>query len=108
MHIEHIIPLAAGGGSGLDNLWLACDLCNSCKGARTHAVDPLTGQTAALFHPRQQQWHIHFTWSEDGTHILGLTAIGRATIYALKLNQPFLTEARGWWVKAGWHPPKDE
>lgn len=51
--IEHIIPLAAGGSSELDNLWLACDLCNSCKGARTHAIDPLTGQTAALFHPRQ-------------------------------------------------------
>ena len=35
LHVEHIIPIAAGGGSGIDNLWLACDLCNSCKGVRT-------------------------------------------------------------------------
>ncbi|NIR27210.1 MAG: HNH endonuclease, partial [Phycisphaerae bacterium] len=45
LHVEHIIPIVAGGGSNIDNLWLACDLCNSRKGARTHATDPLTGQT---------------------------------------------------------------
>ena len=28
LHIEHIIPIAAGGGSDIDNLWLACELCN--------------------------------------------------------------------------------
>jgi 5-methylcytosine-specific restriction endonuclease McrA len=49
LHIEHIIPIAAGGGSDIQNLWLACDLCNSYKGARTHAVDPLTNQTVPLY-----------------------------------------------------------
>lgn len=107
LHVEHIIPLAVGGGSAIDNLWLACDLCNSAKGVRTHAVDPLTEQTVPLFHPRLQQWSDHFIWSTDGTRVLGLTQIGRATILVLKLNQPFLVEARKWWVKAGWHPPTD-
>lgn len=26
LHVEHIIPIAAGGGSEIENLWLACDL----------------------------------------------------------------------------------
>ena len=107
LHVEHIIPLAAGGSSDLDNLWLACDLCNNCKSVRTHGIDPITQETVPLFHPRQQLWNIHFAWSEDGTHVLGLTRVGRATVHTLKLNQPFLVEARTWWVKAGWHPPVD-
>jgi len=49
----------------------------------------------------------HFTWTQNGTPVIGLTAIGRATVSALKLNGAFLVEARRWWVKAGWHPPAD-
>lgn len=107
LHIEHIIPIAAGGSSEIENLWLACDLCNSRKGTRTHASDPLTNFTVPLFHPRRQSWYEHFTWSKDGTRILGLTPTGRATVHTLKLNDPFLMEARRWWVTAGWHPPVD-
>lgn len=105
LHVEHIIPLAAGGGSDVGNLWLACDLCNSYKGMRTHAVDPLTEQTVPLFNPWQQNWRDHFVWSDDGLRIVGYTPIGRATIVTLRLNHPFLVEARRWWVHAGWHPP---
>jgi hypothetical protein len=108
LHVEHIIPIAAGGGSEPDNLWLACDLCNSYKGFRTHALDPVTDQTVPLFNPRQQGWYEHFTWSTEGTHVLGLTPIGRATVIALRLNHPFLVEARRWWVEAGWHPPAED
>jgi 5-methylcytosine-specific restriction endonuclease McrA len=107
LHVEHIVPIAAGGGSDIANLWLACDLCNSYKGARTHAVDPQTGQTVPLFHPRQQNWRDHFAWESSGLRIVGLTPIGRATIHALKMNNAFLVEARMWWVEAGWHPPED-
>ena len=42
LHVEHIIPIGAGGGSDLQNLWLACDLCNSYKGTRTHGLDSVT------------------------------------------------------------------
>jgi hypothetical protein len=106
LHLEHIIPIAAGGGSEAENLWLACDLCNSYKGYRTHATDPLTEQTTPLFNPRNQKWTEHFAWNDDGTHILGLTAIGRATVVVLRLNHSFQVEARRWWVQAGWHPPQ--
>lgn len=107
LHLEHIIPIADGGTSEIENLWLACDLCNSSKGTRTVAIDPLTKQRSRLFHPRQQNWYDHFAWNKEGTRILGLTPIGRATVKALKLNNPLLVEARKWWVKAGWHPPDD-
>lgn len=107
MHIEHIIPLAAGGSSDRENLWLACPLCNGHKGAQTHSVDPITGDLTPLFNPRKQEWHTHFRWSEDGVTIVGLTAIGRVTVIALRLNNEHLVRARRRWVAAGWHPPVD-
>jgi hypothetical protein len=107
LQIDHVLPEAAGGGSSEDNLWLACCSCNSAKGARTHAIDPVTNTEAQLFNPRGQAWLEHFQWSEDGTSVLGLTAVGRATVSALQLNSPFRTHSRQRWVKAGWHPPRD-
>ncbi|OQY59936.1 MAG: hypothetical protein B6245_04170 [Desulfobacteraceae bacterium 4572_88] len=35
-----------------------------------------------LFNPREQNWSEHFRRSDDGLHIIGLTAIGRATVNA--------------------------
>jgi 5-methylcytosine-specific restriction endonuclease McrA len=106
LHVEHIVPVAAGGGSTEDNLWLACPLCNGYKGTQTHATDPRDGEVAPIFNPRQQVWAEHFRWSEDGTLIVGSTAIGRATVEALKLNNDYLVQARARWVAAGWHPPE--
>jgi len=105
LHVEHIIPIAAGGASTEENLWLACPLCNGYKGVQTHAVDPESSTHASLFNPRQQTWGEHFRWSEDGTHIIGTTPTGRATVQALKLNNEYLVPARARWVAAGWHPP---
>src|SRR5262249_47721993 len=45
-----------------------------------------TGQTMPLFHPRTQIWAEHFSWSQDGLRIVGLTPIGRATVAALHLD----------------------
>ena len=105
MEIEHIIPLIAGGNSNISNLWLACPFCNGYKATQTHARDFVTGMPVPLFHPRQQRWQDHFSWSADGTEIIGQTPTGRATVLALKLNNEHLTRARRRWVMAGWHPP---
>lgn len=59
LHVEHIIPLAAGGRTIESNLWLACALCNSYKGARTHGIDPTTSQSIPLYNPRVQNWFDH-------------------------------------------------
>jgi len=40
----------------------------------------------SLFNPRNQEWKEHFTWNQEGTEIMGITACGRATIVALRLN----------------------
>ncbi len=105
MHIEHIIPLSKGGTSDMSNLWLACAWCNSFKGVRTRAEDPLTKKYVTLFNPREQKWPEHFRWSDDGLHVIGLTAVGRATVTALQMNNEFIVPARRLWNIAGWHPP---
>ncbi|MEH2453438.1 HNH endonuclease [Nostoc sp.] len=102
---EHIIPLSAGGGTVFENLCLACPSCNRYKATRQTAIDPNTQEQVKLFNPQQQLWGDHFTWSEDGTEILGLTTIGRATISTLKMNRLQLTRVRKMWVKMGDHPP---
>jgi 5-methylcytosine-specific restriction endonuclease McrA len=108
LEIEHIIPLAKGGSNDEDNIWLACPLCNRYKGDKTTAVDPETGEVVPLFNPRTQNWFNHFRWTEDGLYIVGLTAIGRATVAALHLDDdPDALIVRGYWVLAGWHPPQD-
>ncbi len=107
MEIEHFVPESRGGSTTEDNLWLACSLCNRHKSHRTTAEDPASGQTVALFNPRLQTWHEHFSWVDTGTRIAGLTATGRATVQALDLNRPVLMRARLRWVEAGWHPPQD-
>lgn len=108
MHLEHIIPESRGGTSDESNLCLSCAWCNSYKWAKTQNTDPQTQQIVPLFHPRQQNWHEHFRWREDGVHIIGITPIGRATVEALKMNNEFIVPARRHWVEAGWHPPKPD
>lgn len=107
LEIDHILPVARGGGDDEANLWLSCRLCNSTKSSRSHARDPVTGRSVRLFNPRRQTWSRHFTWSPDGSHIVGHTACGRATVIALRLNQPLAILVRREWIKAGWHPPSD-
>jgi hypothetical protein len=106
--IDHIIPEAAGGQTVWDNLCVACHACNEYKGAQVQAQDPLTDKVTPLFHPRRQPWREHFCWSEDGSHIVGLTAAGRATVAALNMNHSVIVEARRRWVQVGWHPPPDD
>ena len=106
LEIDHINPTAHGGTDEEENLWLACRMCNGFKSDRTYGLDPLTGQEVRLFHPRQQQWTEHFTWSTDGSQVIGLTPCGRATVAALQLNNVIAVMVRREWVSAGWHPPR--
>lgn len=105
--LEHIIPIARGGDSSEDNLWLSCRRCNEHKGTQVDALDPETGRRVPLFNPRAQSWREHLAWSDDGTLMIGLTPCGRATIRALKLNQSDIVAARLLWVSVGWHPPDE-
>lgn len=105
MHVEHIVPIAHGGTSHEDNLCLACAWCNSFKATAIRAVDPISRRKVGLFNPRTDIWGEHFYWSDDSALIIGLSAKGRATISALRMNNEFIVPARRQWVIAGWHPP---
>jgi hypothetical protein len=104
--IEHIIPRSAGGETSSENLCLSCPACNRYKGTRLTAKDPVSGNEIPLFHPLKQDWNEHFTWSDNGTQILGLTPIGRATIKAFRMNRPMIVRLRGYWVALNLYPPK--
>jgi len=83
-HIEHIVARQHGGSDHVDNLALACHRCNLCKGSNLTGIDPASGEVVALFHPRRDQWIDHFQFT--GVHIEGITAVGRATVQVLAMN----------------------
>lgn len=102
MHVEHIDP---GGGDVLANLCLACPNCNLSKAKVTTAIDPHTGQGVPLFNPRLHVWAEHFRWRDKGLRLEGITAIGRATVSRLRMNQERVLIARQRWITGGFHPP---
>ena len=104
LETDHIIPEASGGLTTPDNLCLICRRCNSYKHDRTSALDPVMLRRVPLFHPKRQKWERHFAWSEDGTHVVGLTACGRATVEALHMNDELIVELRQMWVEDRRHP----
>lgn len=105
--MDHIIPRSAHGSDERENLAAACYRCNEFKGVKTQATDHATGELVPLFNPRTQNWSEHFAWANGGTHIVGLTPIGRATVIALRLNNEYVVEARALWISRDWHPPRD-
>lgn len=112
--VDHIIPKSLGGADDLNNLALACRRCNERRYNFVAGVDPETQSICPLFNPRQQQWSEHFTWTERGTVIQGLTPTGRATWVRLDLNDmrypeaDSIRETRKFWHQNGLHPPSED
>lgn len=57
---------------------------------------------ARLVHPRRHKWSRHFRWR--GALLVGRTAIGRATIAVLDINQPLRTRLRQELIDEGVFP----
>ncbi|MFN8441657.1 MAG: HNH endonuclease [Caldilineaceae bacterium] len=106
--VDHIIAKILGGSDSLDNLCAACYRCNEFKGAKSTGHDPVSGEIVALFNPRRQKWHEHFRWENGGTHIIGHTPTGRATVIELRLNNDYVVDSRVLWITYGEHPPMEE
>src|SRR5438552_1205846 len=104
-HCDHFKPRTKGGTSSLSNLVWGCPNCNASKHSRVAARDPITRRIVALFNPRRQQWKDHFRWSPDPLIVEGLTATGRATILALKMNRQETKVVRSLLLELGIHPP---
>jgi hypothetical protein len=105
LEVEHLLPSSRGGGDERANLWLSCHKCNKLRSNHIAGTDPLTLEEVALFNPRRDNWPDHFAWQQDGLLIVGRTAIGRATVATLHLNDTYHLSARGVWILAGIYPP---
>ncbi len=102
-HIDHVVPLVAGGPTTLQNLALACVSCSLRKGARRVGLDPQSQQSVPLFSPRTDRWYDHFRW--EGVQMVALTPTGRATLAALQMNRPLILAIRHEEQLRGRHPP---
>ncbi|MCG6155738.1 HNH endonuclease [Rubinisphaera margarita] len=100
-HVDHIIARQHLDVvvDELEHLCLACNRCNAFKGTNLSSIGPQTAQHVPLFHPRNDRWSEHFEM--DGGMILGLTAVGRATIRLLQMNAPQRVELRQQWLANG-------
>ena len=83
--IDHVIAEKHGGATTLDNLAYACAQCNRNKGSDIASVDPESNEPQFIYNPRQQLWTDHFQL--DGPQIVPYTAVGRASVRLLQLNQ---------------------
>ena len=105
--VEHIIPISKGGTDNLDNLALACQGCNNRKYNAIEAYDPIDGQLAPLYHPRQQSRAEHFMWSDNFTELVGISPTGRATVVRLQLNREGVVNLRQLLMEKNLHPPSE-
>jgi hypothetical protein len=97
--VDHIIAEKHGGLTAIDNLALACVLCNKYKGSDIASIDGESGDIVRLYHPRRDSWQEHFLLS--AANIMPLTAIGRVTVSLLQFNRIERVAERELLVKAG-------
>jgi hypothetical protein len=100
--VDRVIALKHGGESTEDNLVIACLPCNRHKGSDLTSIDPLTGVITPLFNPRHQLWIEHFQL--EGGFILGLTEIGRTTVFLLRMNETSRLQLRQSLAAQGLYP----
>ncbi|MGA2271016.1 MAG: HNH endonuclease [Bryobacteraceae bacterium] len=101
-HVEHIVAKQHGGSDDASNLALACHRCNLRKGPNLTAIDPVTREVVPLFHPRSNDWAEHFI--VEGERIIGTTAVGRATVQLLAMNDARRLELRAQILSSGEQP----
>lgn len=100
--VDHIIARQHQGSTDLDNLALACFHCNRHKGPNIAGRHPTSGEIVRLFHPRTDVWSEHFRF--EGVVLIGLTAIGVATIQVLAINASDFQQVRAALVAEGLFP----
>lgn len=106
--VDHGLPIVRAGETTLTNLVLACPRCNAAKWTHVSGPDPISGEIMPLFNPRTQVWTNHFRWTAADAAVLEpLTAVGRATLALLDMNNNRHLEVRHWLIVLGLHPPTE-
>jgi HNH endonuclease len=93
-HLDHIRPESLGGTDDMDNLALACPMCNYYKSAHVLGVDDRGLDDGRLFNPRQDHWDKHFVFDPVTLQVRGRTAEGQGTVNRLRMNDAIQIEAR--------------
>ena len=93
-----------GGETVAENLALACLRCNGHKGPNISSIDSLGRGLTRLYHPRHDRWAEHFAWNVP--ILIGLTALGRATIRVLSINNETAVAVRRILIAEGAYPPR--
>ncbi len=101
--VDHFVPLARGGGKGLENLVLARRSCNSYKAFHQNGAG--AGETRErLSNPRRDVWEEHFEIDPGTLAVMSLTEIGRGTTNRLRMNAAPQLKARQLWNRFGIYP----
>ena len=64
-------------------------------------IDPISGQQAKLYNPREQEWRDHFKWDIANFILVGLTPVGRVTVQCLDINNSLSIDSRKLWFEMG-------
>jgi hypothetical protein len=104
--IDHIISRQHQGITAPENLALCCLECNRRKGPNISSIDSQTGKRSDLFDPRRDIWKEHFAWR--GPTLVGLTAVGRATVALLEINRSPRVTVRQTLIEEGVFPPAED
>jgi hypothetical protein len=86
-HVDHIIAEKHGGLTELDNLALACAVCNRAKGTDIASLVPGTQRLVRLFNPRTDRWDDHFRISAETLLIEPVTDVGIVTAQLFGFNE---------------------
>src|SRR5216683_5937113 len=97
--VDHVIAICHGGPTRASNLALTCFYRNRYKGPNLAGIDAVSKKLSPLFHPRRHKWRRHFRY--DGPVLVGLTRVGRATIFVLHINDPDAVALRKALVESG-------
>ena len=103
--LDHVMPRDRGGLTVLENLALACPVCNGHKWKHVEGTDTESGASVMLFNPRVHDWSDHFVWSKSEIGVVqARSAIGRATINRLQMNAAEMLATRSVLASLGLFP----
>jgi hypothetical protein len=103
-HLDHIIPESQGGTDDMENLALACPMCNAYKSAHILGADEHGSDDRRLFNPRKDNWDDHFVFDAVTLQLRGKTVVGQGTVNRLRMNDAIQIEARRSWLELGLYP----